>query len=288
MTTPRHLLPLVGLAVLAGCTAIRGMPEPPRPTNVAQSDPTYLVDPAVLKAYQGETDQEKKKVLRNEITDERVLEIDHQFHEYEMELWRQGVGTGIGTDWVQLAVAGATATVGGESLKAALGAVSTGLVGAKASFDKNAFMERTLSAVMAQMVGERESVRANIERNKQLPVVEYTLFASLSDLKQLIRAGTIPGGIQTIAEDAGQKAAKADADIKDVRTGKFIRDDAGDRLRAFWKPDGKSIDTNNENRLKNWMTTNGLSAGPGDITMFLRDSAKADLRVRAVRELLQR
>jgi len=284
----RHSLFIVALIALASCTALRGAPDMPRPRAQAQADAEYLVDPATLAKYSGENDLEKRRLLRNEIIDERMLEMDTQFEKFELTLWQQGVGAGIGTDWVQLAVSGATATAGGAATKSILGAVSAFITGAKASFDKNAFVEKTLAAVLAQMVGEREKIRAAIEQNKQLSVSDYTLFAALSDLRKFMRAGTIPGSLQSIAVDAGQKAAKADDDIKGIRTGAFIKDDAGDRLRAFWKPDGTNIDPANEKRLKEWMQKNSLATGPGDITLFLRDKAMADLRVRAVRELLER
>lgn len=283
----RQTFLLLGAASLAGCAALQGAPEAPRPTSVAVADPAYLVEPASLAKYNTETDLAKKKLIRNEIIDERVLEIDSQFGNFELALWQQGIGAGIGTDWIQLAISAATATVGGESVKSALGAVSTAITGAKASFDKNALFDKTLPAILAQMVAEREKIRANIERSKQLPVADYTLFSALSDIRRFIRVGTIPGGIQTVAEDAGAKAATADKEIKDIRTARFVKDDAGDRLRTFWKPDGKNIDQGNEERLKRWMKKNDLATGPGDITLFLRDEALADLRVRAVRELLQ-
>jgi len=281
-------LVLVAFAItMAGCVALRGAPDAPRSTIVAQSDPTYLVSPDDLKKYTAETDAEKKKNIRNEILDERISEIDHQFGDFEIELWRQGIGSGLATDWVQLVIAGLTATVGGGSTKAALGASQAAVVGAKASFDKNAYMEKTLPVLMAQMVAERETIRAAIEQSRQRSVVEYSLYSGLSDLRRYIRAGTIPGVIQAIAQEAGAKAKKADEEIKDVRTARYVKDDAGERLRKFWKPDGKNPDESNQTILTQWMKKNGLSVEQGDITMFLRDGAKSDLRVRAVRELLQ-
>lgn len=282
----RHTLWLFSVAVFAGCAALQGAPDAPRPMSVATADPEYLVEPARLALYNAETDREQKQLVRNDIIDERILEIDTQFHRFELTLSQQGIGVGVGTDWVQLAISAATATVGGEALKSVLGAVSTGLTGAKVSLDKHAFFDKTLPALVAQMVAEREKIRANIERSKQLPVAEYTLFAALSDLRRLMRAGTILGGIQTVAGDAGAKAATADKELKAMRTARFQRDDAGDRLRTFWKPDGQTIDRANAERLKQWMQANGLAAGPGDILLFLRSAELADLRARAVRDLL--
>jgi hypothetical protein len=275
------------LISMAGCASIRGAPNAPRTTSVAQSDPAYLVSPDDLKKYRDETDPEKKRIIRNDILDERVLEVDHQFGEFEIELWRQGIGSGIATDWTQLAIAGLTATVGAGTTKVAFGASQAAVVGAKASFDKNAYMEKTLPVLMAQMVAERETIRAEIEQNKQKTVMQYSLYAALSDLRRYIRAGSIPGVIQAIAQEAGAKAKKADDEIKNIRMGKYVKDDAGERLLKFWKPDGKNINKSNQEKLVKWLKENGQPTGPGDITMFLRDEAKSDLRVRAVRELLQ-
>jgi len=274
--------------ILTACATIRGGPETPRPPTEAASDPIYLIDKETLGAYDKITDPDNRKAKRNEIIDERILEIDNQFSAYETDLWREGIGAGIGTDWLQLTLSGLTATVGGEAFKSAVGAASTGILGAKSSFDKRVYFEKTIPAIMAQMVAEREKILAVIEANKQRSVTEYTLFAALSDLNNYYRAGTLPGAIQVIAIDAGAKEARAEQEIKNIRAARYIKDDAGDRLREFWKPDGKNIDKTNEKLLKDWMQKNGLSTGAGDITLFLRSDEMADLRVRAVRELLDK
>jgi hypothetical protein len=272
--------------VFAGCiAAVRGYPDPPRQSTAVPPDPDYLLGHAAIKAYHTETDLEKKKVLRNEIIDARLDELDRKFGEFERDLHIQGVGFGIGTDWLLLAVAGATATVGGASVKAALGAVSAGIVGARVSFDKQALFDRTLPALMAQMVAQRETIRATVRRSQDLPVESYTIYAALSDLQRFEQASSIPGALQAIAEDAGQKATAARAELKDIRTAKFMKTTAGDLLRKFWKPDGVAIDKQNEQRLMKWMTDNGIATGPGAITMFLRSDVLEEARIKAVREL---
>jgi hypothetical protein len=283
------IIVLFGFLILGGCAAaLKGYPEQPRRTTIAEQDPAYLVEPDTLKAYREEKDSLTKKLLRNEIIDERVLEIDQRFEEYERDLWKQGIGSGVGTDWVQLALAGATATVGGAGVKAALGAVSAGIIGAKASFDKHALMEKTIPIIMSSMVAERETIRAAIAKNKQLPVADYTLFTALSELRKFIQAGTIPGALQNIAIDTGQKATKASQDIKNVQTIHFIKDEAGSAILAYWMPDGKTINKDNEKKLKEWMDSNGLTTRPSDITRFWSDADRAALRVRAVKELINK
>ena len=61
------------------------------------------------------------------------------------------------------------------------------------------------------------------------------------------------------------------------------KDVAGNKLRKFWKPNGLSIDTDNEDIIKKWMTKhnlNGLS-----ITGFIRSDVLFDARAKAVKEL---
>ncbi len=227
----------------------------------------------------------EKKLYRNEIVDARMVEIDRRFAEFERELHKQGVGLGIGTDWLLLAITAATATIGAGSTKVAFGAISTGIVGAKASFDKHALINQALPTLVAQMVAQRESIRATIRGSQDLPVDSYTLYAGLSDLGRFERAGSIPGSLQSIAEDAGQKAATARQQLRDVRTAKFIKTTAGDLLRKFWKPDGKTINTENKGKLEAWMKKNLIATAPGSITMFLRSEVLEDARIQAVKEL---
>lgn len=77
-----------------------------------------------------------------------------------------------------------------------------------------------------------------------------------------------------------QAAEVANAIVLD---GSYKKDDAGDRLRTFWKPDGTNIDKTNQAKLIQWMTNSGLN--PDTITLFLRDKNFSDLRVEAVKDL---
>jgi hypothetical protein len=70
---------------------------------------------------------------------------------------------------------------------------------------------------MAQMVAQRETIRTGIRRNEiNLSVSDYTIYAAQSDLQNFEYAGTIPGALQSIAADAGQKANTASIDQKNL------------------------------------------------------------------------
>jgi hypothetical protein len=272
MGTTARLLMLVAVPVaLASCAALRAAPEPLRQPPEAQADPEYLVDKATRDKYDNANGPEEKKSVRNEIIDERLLEADTQFERYEIALWQQGVGAGIGTDWVQLAISGATATAGGATTKSVLGAVNAFITGAKASFDKNAFFEKTLPAVVAQMVAEQEKVRASIALKKQSPVSDYSLYAALADVKRFIGAGTIPGAIQAIAVDAGEKKAKATAELDSV----LVVTAVPAALQARRENAANFVKTLKQNQLDELAKSLGLAPGTKAQVEILRTIAGA-------------
>jgi hypothetical protein len=58
-------------------------------------------------------------------------------------------------------------------------------------------------------------------------------------------------------------------------------------LRVYWKPDGKTINKENQDKLRDWMRRHDFSTEPGDITMFLYNDAPQyqAARVQAAKEL---
>jgi hypothetical protein len=65
----------------------------------------------------------------------------------------------------------------------------------------------------------------------------------------------------------------------------YMKSDSSDILRRYWKPDGKNINQGNEKKLKDWMSSNDLSVGPGSITMFLYGAEFEGLRKKAIQDL---
>jgi hypothetical protein len=280
------LLAFIMIPMIAACTAaVRGFPERARTSTAAEPDPDYLLGKNALLKYNQETDNSRKKILRNEIIDARMDEVDARFGDFERDIYKQGVGFGIGTDWAVLGLTATTAIIHGEASKTALGAVSTAVVGGQAAFDKRALFDTALPTLIAQMAAQRESIRASIRASEELAVEDYTIYAALSDLQRFEFAGSIPGSLQSIAEDAGQKAKDARTKINDLQKGAYLKTTSGDLLRKFLKPDGEKINADNEKKLKEWMTENGLSAAPGSITMFLRSDMLEQARIKAVRDL---
>lgn len=284
MSWGRWLVPALASVLLAGCGSMRGFPEPPATSTVSFPNPGYqLADGAILK-YNEETDLTKKKLLRNEIIDARMAEIDAKFADYERTLYREGIGVGVGTDWANLVLSAASTISRVESTKTIISAVGTATAGGAAAFDKRVLFDKTLPALLAQMVAQRETIRTVIRTNEMLSVEGFTLSAAESELQGFAFAGSVPGAIAGVAQDAGQKAANARQDQKDLAKAIFGRTTSTAALIQFWKPSGK-VDAANEARIYKWLSDNGFDARPGAITVFLFDGSKEDSKAKAVKDL---
>jgi hypothetical protein len=182
---------VLALVLLSGCATIRGFPDPPDTSTAEFPAVGYQLGPDAITQYNKAPDA-RKKLVRNEIIDARMAEIDRKFAEFERALYREGIGFGVGTDWLVLALTAGATVAGGVDTKTALAAISTAVVGAHAAYSRDALFEKTMPALMAQMVAQRETIRASILMNEESPVEAYTLFAGLSQLNKQSRTLACP------------------------------------------------------------------------------------------------
>src|ERR1700730_10063113 len=96
------LLLATTLALTAGCSTMRGFPDPPSTSTAEFPQPGYQLGPDAIKKYNEESNLQQKKILRNEIIDARMFEIDSKFGDFERAIYKEGVGLGVGTDWLLL------------------------------------------------------------------------------------------------------------------------------------------------------------------------------------------
>ncbi len=178
-----------------------------------------------------------------------MLVIDRNFDEFEKSLDQEGLRRGLGVDWLLLTLTGATATVGGETLKAALGAVTTGIVGAKASFDKRAFMEKSLTGILAQMKAQRAVVELSIRKQQQSGIDVYRLRPALSDVAKYYRAGSLPTALNAIIQEASVTAENAQVELKTVLTAKYTTGPLRARINRWLDSDVRT----NVRILENWL-----------------------------------
>jgi hypothetical protein len=222
------------LAVLGGCTAaLKGSPDPIMDPDVQLKALEPYLAPAIEDGYRQELDPAKKRVLRDEIIDRRIQAQDIKYDTFERAIYREGVTGNILLDWATLGLSGAIATVGGAGLKAALGAMSGGLIGAKAAVDRNAFFEQSVPAIIAQMNAQRLTVLVRIRDGQTKDTVEYPLDRALADLRDYARAGALAGALEGITENAGATAKRSREVLFELRNKGFFEQKRQARVDAI-------------------------------------------------------
>ena len=222
------------LLLLNGCGAAFRVapPNPMDPQAELDSLKVYLA-PAIEGTHDAETDPTKRRLLRDRIVRSRVRAHDIVFHEFETALFREGVALNVALDWLTLGISGVIATTGGIGLKEALGAVSAGLIGAKASIDKNAFFDKTMPVLVSQMNASRAVARVKIEDGLTKEPAEYSLATALIDVEHYRRAGTLLGAIEAIGATAGATTKRAEEVLLELRNKEFFAKKRQDRVEQI-------------------------------------------------------
>ncbi|MBI3799356.1 MAG: hypothetical protein HY268_20620 [Deltaproteobacteria bacterium] len=210
---------IIIMMVSTSCATLKAYPD--RATDAGaeiQALDKYLQPDAITK-YESANDSDRsglsKQAWRNEVVNARVRADDLYFNQFQQRLFQEGIGFGLATDWIVLALnaAGTLATAGTVN---ALSAASTGVVGGKAAFDRSVYLEKTMPALVATMAAKRKEVLVRIREGLTKNIDEYPLPLALSDLESYYDAGTIPGAIIEVANAAGATAKNADAQLESL------------------------------------------------------------------------
>jgi hypothetical protein len=213
------LLPsLAVLLLLSGCASLKAYPERSVDPDAELKAMEKFLQPSAITQYDSQQDSDRnglsKRAWRNEVANARVRAIDLHFTTFQQRLFQEGVGLGIATDWVVLALNAAGSLVTGPAN--ALSAASAGIGGGRASFDKNAFFDKSMPTLLAAMVAKRKEVLVRIREGLTREIEEYPLGLALNDLDSYYNAGTIPGALIDIAETSGAAAKKADVQLESL------------------------------------------------------------------------
>jgi hypothetical protein len=226
---PRPTGPLratvLSLAVIgiAGCAPIQGYPSDPENTDVTLQSLKPYFDGTQEKLYIADAASDSKRTQdRDEIVLARMRAYDIEFSNFEQDLYGQGNTISVGADLIALALGGLTATTGGAATKAALGAASTGVIGAQATVNKDLYYQRTIPALLAQMEASRERAKLTIIQGLSQPDSKYSLMQAYIDLDAYKEAGSIPGAVTSITQDAGNAQEAAQSAIQFTRTSAYL------------------------------------------------------------------
>jgi len=233
--------------LLGGCATFEGYPKRIDVSDQYLEEVGPFVAPSVVRLYANEGDLRRQSALRNNIVTARIYAIDVNFHNFVRDITtQQNLGV-IGADWAAIGLATAGVLTGSAGNKTTLAAISAAILGAKASIDKDIFYSKTIPAIVTEMEGQRKLVLAQIYAGLKKSSDEYTLFQALADLDRYYNAGTLNGALVGLTTGAGMKSEEGNTQIAAVLSANYSFDDPAQKLRKFWKPDGK---INSENAAK--------------------------------------
>jgi hypothetical protein len=290
-------LALVSLLLLGGCASFTGYPEDPVPGSSDLPALRDYFDPQRIVEYDRLTDPQQRRQMRDAVVWGRISAYDVKFRQFRKKLASETNGTNVGSDITTLILSGVGATTGTAGTKSALAAATNVVTGAKGSLSKNLFYEKTLPALFTQMDANRTKVLARITKGLSTSDAEYPLQLALLDLSAYADAGSIPGAIAGVTEQAAMEKAAAEVDISDLRESTFGNSASTQRLVAWLYPNGKEVGPDGKSvpaiparwdALQDWLNQNGL----GDLAPYVLvhgitvHGEKAEgYRVKAIKDL---
>jgi hypothetical protein len=225
------------------------------------------------------------KAKRNEVMNDLILLIDHNFARSEKSLYGHKAWADFGGSVAATGLSTAATLTGAEGVKTTLSALVTAIEGTKTSFGKDILQGQSILAVVTQMHKLRaEKIVEMRQAMHDKDVDEYPLSYGLVDLLEYHNDGTFLVALQSMTEDAAAKKKDAETKLKDLKSA-YVKDDAGEALRKFWKPDGKTINDKNETALEKWLEKEGIASS---IPYFIRSAQFASQRKKAVAELIKK
>lgn len=164
-----------------------------------------------LQAYtaerDGENEPETVRAMRDRIVYGLMSEIDDAYGQYARRLFSGKADIAVAGDSVVLGLTAASTIATHTPTKTILSALGTAVTGVNLSVDKNFFAQQTFQAIAIAMQTRRDKARTLIMNNLQNKDDEdYPLEAVKRDLFAYFYAGTLPGGLQELQEEAAQAA----------------------------------------------------------------------------------
>jgi len=275
------MLALCAMLFLAGCASMSNAPKRSGDMVAELKALEPYFSASVIKTYDSlKTKPYDQRGYRDEVIFGRIRAIDLHYNQFINDISREDKGMNIGTDSAVLLLDAGGALSKVSSTQAIFSQASGVLTGVKSSIDKNTYYDKTLYALISQMQASRQDALVTLYNGLDKEVGQYPLLKALIDVESYYQAGTILGAVTAITKSSGEQKAAADKEIK--ISGQHVKDKAGDIIRVFWKPDGNTINPTNQQKLKNWMTTNGLNFS---ITSFIGLDDYSKLRERAIKEI---
>ncbi len=270
---------LVAVALLTGCTTFTEPFAPPQSFDTDADIKALETKFGTASSITGYYDGAKNKDTRNKFISGRLALINLHYILFIREFAADKAQLDTALDIMQLGVDLTITVVGGESVKALLGAASAGITGTRVSINKNFFFEETVPALITAMNAARKEALFPILRGIEADLTGYTFATALSDLQAYYFAGTFLGGLQAIQKDAGAKEAAVDLDIEKFRITKFQPDTTTGKSIDAWS----KLSVANNNSLVQWRRDNSI--GGINLQVLLTNPEFEAMRVKAIKDL---
>lgn len=209
------------LLTLSGCVTRLERPAfSARLWSPQYTDASYKSD---LNSYLAVRDEASARSLRDRMVYSILADIEYAYRDYEGKLFADRNSFSVGSDLMQLGLAGATTITNGARVKTILSSVLTGVSGTSLSVDKNFFRQQTIEAIISSMQSNRNAIKTRIlQRTMSEPTTTYSFQQAQSDLVEFVFAGTLEGGLQSLhqqsATAAGQSRVTLDAVVAPAAT----------------------------------------------------------------------
>jgi len=171
-----------------------------------------------LKRYQDEMDgdnnAETLKTLRDTMIYGLMAEIDDSYGQFFRRLYAGKADVAVSGDTLILGLTAASTIATHTPTKTILSALGTAVTGVNLSVDKNFFAQQTFQTIAVAMQNRRDKAREKITQSLDDDVQDYPLEAAKRDLVAYFYAGTLPGGLQELQEEAASAARDQATDPK--------------------------------------------------------------------------
>lgn len=212
-----RLATFVLLAFLAsGCASLSGMPDRTvaRPVfTTLQTSEEIKIPACVGPSLPSNYDQ----VQRNFWIEVYLVCVDDQYDKFIEQLQQTKTQWAIGSGILDLTFKVASSLTPSAGVKANYAAAGTLLTGSYTVIDKEAFMEKTVSALTAAMDAKRKDALLPIFRGMQQAPTQYPVAVAFRDLLAYQRAGSLVAGLAFVETAAEKDVMESDKEIEDIQ-----------------------------------------------------------------------
>lgn len=204
--------------ILSGCASFTGYPSDSHDTEAELAVLNTYGGAAALDGYFRAVDPLRKRFFRDNYVNARIAQIDIDFERFKMQLNSEKNVETLTTESALLVLTGLTATTGGATTKAALGAAAAGVTGVSAHINKDLYYEKTVPALLSMFSACHATKLAVIEEGLRQPDENYPLPRALIDIDEYRDCGSIPTAISGLTARASSAKIMAHEYLKTVST----------------------------------------------------------------------